>query len=195
MSSLIPPLEDARKLLYEIISDPQIRRHCEATRIKAVQIANMIATKVQCDIDLVEIGGLLHDIGRAKKHDVTHGYVGGQLLLKHQYPKGIRKIVEKHVLGGFTKFEAETLGLPNRDFIPETWEEKIVCVADKLRIYEWDGISQPQDWLTEVNKRFSKLTQHFGSGEPYHSSMERARQFTQELAVQAGSSLNIKEPK
>ncbi|MFX1564559.1 MAG: HDIG domain-containing metalloprotein [Promethearchaeota archaeon] len=185
MSTVIPPLADARKLLYTVISAPQILRHSEATRVKAVQIASMIAAKIRCDTRLVELGGLLHDIGRAKSHDVTHGYVGGRLLLKHQYPNDIRMIVERHVLGGFTKFEAESLGLPKRDSIPQSWEEKIVCVADKLGVYDWEGINQPQDWLNKVNKRFSRLTQRYGTTEPYKSSMERARQFTQELAFHA----------
>jgi uncharacterized protein len=195
MSTALPTLKDARKLLYEVITDPQIQRHSEATRVKAVQIASMITTRIQCNIQLIGLGGLLHDIGRAKRHDATHGYVGGQLLLKHHYPNDVRKIVEKHVLGGFTQFEAESLGLPKRDYIPQTWEEKIVCVADKLGVYEWNRINQPQDWLTKVNKRFSKLTQRYGTKEPYQSSMERARQYTQELTVHALASLSVTETK
>jgi uncharacterized protein len=195
MSIVLPTLEDARKLLYEVISESKLRRHCEATRVKAVQIASMIATRIQCNLQLIEIGGLLHDIGRAKRHDVTHGYVGGRLLLKQNYPKDVRQVVEKHVLGGFTKFEAKSLGLPKRDFIPQTWEEKIVCVADKLGVFEWEGIHQPKDWLSEVNKRFSKLTQRYGKKEPFQSSMERAKHFTQELAFHALASLSVTETK
>ncbi len=132
-------------------------------------------------MQLLEVGALLHDIGRAQVHDVTHGYVGGQILRKNKYPISIVLIVERHVLGGFSPDEAEKVGLPKREFVPQTWEEKIVCVADKLGVFECESIHQPQQWLSEVNKRFAGLTQRYGSMEPYLGSMQRARQFTEEL--------------
>jgi len=181
MSVIVPSLKQAQALLYENILDPQIRKHCEATRVKANQIATLVSTKIRCNLKLVEIGSLLHDIGRARIHDVTHGYVGGQILQIHHYPQSVVKIVERHVLGGFSNIEATKVGLPNRDFIPQTLEEKIVCVADKLGAFEWNGIQQPHRWLTEVNNRLDELTKRYGLAEPYQTSMQRARHFTNEL--------------
>lgn len=183
MSIILPSLSEAQLLLNETLSDSQIRRHCEATRQKALQIAKLVSPKISVDYELIELGALLHDIGRAHVHDITHGYIGGQILLQHDYPQSVVLIVERHVLGGFTAVEAEKLGLPKRDFIPQTWEEKIVCVADKLRVFEWNRILPPQEWVAEVNARFSMLTQRYGSSEPYQSSMQRARQFTEELVA------------
>jgi uncharacterized protein len=44
----------------------------------------------------------------------------------------LTRIIERHVGSGIPAEEAVKLGLPKRDFIPETLEEKIVSYADKL---------------------------------------------------------------
>ena len=181
MSIVLPSLSKSRQLLNMTLLDSQILKHCEATRQKALKIAEFVTPKISLNMQLIDIGALLHDIGRAHVHDVTHGFVGGQILRKHEYPLSVILIVERHVLGGFTAIEAEKVGLPKREFVPQTWEEKIVCVADKLGVFEWDDINQPQRWLPQVNKRFDRLVQRYGVTEPFRVSMQRARQFTQEL--------------
>ncbi|MFX1539384.1 MAG: HDIG domain-containing metalloprotein [Promethearchaeota archaeon] len=177
MSIVYPSLEEARLLLNDYLSDSNILRHCEATRQKALRIAKILSAKIRVDFDLVSIGGLLHDLGRARTHDATHGYVGGKLLELYDYPSSIVKVVERHVLGGFTAEEAVQIGLPERSFVPETWEEKIVCVADKLGLYDWEEIDQPQKWLEKLESRFTELRQHYAVTEPYHTSMQRAKHF------------------
>ena len=181
MSVVLPSLDESRQLLNMTLFDSQILKHSEATRKKSLKIAEFVIPKIALNMQLLEIGALLHDIGRAQVHDVTHGYVGGQILRKHEYPISVILIVERHVLGGFTAIEAEKVKLPKREFVPQTWEEKIVCVADKLGVFEWAGINQPQHWLHQVNKRFTRLVQRYGAMEPFLVSMQRARQFTQEL--------------
>jgi uncharacterized protein len=178
MSIVLPSLDKSQHLIRKTLLDPQVLRHCEATRQKVQKIATLVSSRIPINMQLLEIGALLHDIGRAHVHDVTHGYVGGQILLKHEYPISVILIVERHVLGGFTAVEAEIVGLPKGEFVPQTWEEKIVCVADKLGVFEWDGINQPQLWLSKVNKRFTRLIQRYGP-------MQRARQFTEELVTLA----------
>jgi uncharacterized protein len=170
-------LQKAQALLGQYIEDDEIQKHCEATQRKALLIAQQLSMKVTVNFDLVKIGALLHDIGRARTHDVTHGFVGGQILELYDYSPAIVKIVERHVLGGFSADEAVLVGLPERSFVPETWEEKIVCVADKLGIYDWDGIGQPQNWLDKMEDRFLELRKRYEVREPYLSSMERAKHF------------------
>lgn len=187
MSIFLPSFNQAQTLLSETLVNSQILKHCEATRHKALQIVTLLAQKIQINQQLLEIGALLHDIGRAHVHDITHGFIGGQILLQHKYPANIVSIVERHVLGGFSANEAIVLGLPRRDFIPITWEEKIVCVADKLGVFEWDGILEPQKWLTEVDNRFARLEKRYGISEPFQSSMQRAKRFTMELMALAMS--------
>lgn len=185
MSIVLPSLRNAQNILSGALADPQIRKHCEATRQKAIQVATLVSPKIPVNLKLLELGALLHDIGRAHIHDVTHGFIGGQILHKHEYPRSVVLIVERHVLGGFTAIEAEKLGLPKRDFVPQSWEEKIVCVADKLGVFEWDGIHQPKRWRVEVNDRFARLTKRYGLAEPFQASMQRARRFTEELMALA----------
>ena len=183
MSILCPSFEQAQILLKQNLGNHELQKHCEATRQKAIQIATLLPKTIQINQQILEIGALLHDIGRSRVHDITHAYIGGQILLEHKYPDSVVSIVEKHVLGGFSAEEAVLVGLPQHDFIPKTWEEKIVCVADKLGVFEWKGILTPQKWLPQVNVRFEKLTKKYGSAEPYQTSMDRAREFTEELVA------------
>ncbi|MEM3382755.1 MAG: HDIG domain-containing protein [Nitrososphaerales archaeon] len=84
------------------------------------------------DLDLVKIGGLLHDIGRVKTHSALHGYLGGKLLRERGIDERIARIAERHVGGGISNEEAKKLGLPDGIYVPESLEEKIVCFADKI---------------------------------------------------------------
>lgn len=84
------------------------------------------------DRELVEIGGLLHDIGRSETHDVNHCAVGGKIGRKLGFPEKIVRIIERHVGAGIPKREAEEIGLPEGIYMPSTLEEKIVAYADKL---------------------------------------------------------------
>ena len=47
-------------------------------------------------------------------------------------PLDILYIIERHLGAGIPKEEAVKLGLPEKDYIPETLEEKIVTHADNL---------------------------------------------------------------
>ena len=174
-------LKQAHIFLKQHVYESNIIRHCEATQQKAVQIVHLIASKESVNKQLIELGALLHDIGRTRTHDITHGYVGGQILHQYGYPSSVVKIVERHVLGGFTPQEAPLVGLPKRDFVPHSWEEIIVCVADKLGSYEWNGINQPQKWLSKMDARFAQLQERYDASGPYLASMQRARNFARML--------------
>ncbi|MHA2314867.1 MAG: HDIG domain-containing metalloprotein [Candidatus Hermodarchaeia archaeon] len=185
MPDITPTLKQAQFFLKQYIHESNIIRHSEATQQKAVQIAHLITHKESVNIQLIELGALLHDIGRTRTHNITHGYVGGQLLRQNDYPSSVVKIVERHVLGGFTPKEAPLVGLPKRDFVPHSWEEIIVCVADKLGSYEWNGINQPQKWLSKMDARFAQLQKQYGVNAPYKASMQRARNFARMLVTLA----------
>ncbi len=182
MSSKTLTVSNAQAVLKRYISDTAILKHCQATQKKAVKLAKLVSWNLDLDFSLIEIGALLHDIGRARIHDVMHGFVGGQILEKENFPLAIVKIVERHVLGGFTAEEAARIGLPKRSFLPKSWEEKIVSVADKLGHYEWDGIVSPNHWLSKLQERFNVLRGRYGGGEPYETSMLRAETYTIRLA-------------
>jgi uncharacterized protein len=104
---------------------------------KVAKIALEIACELkkngfEVDVELVERGALLHDIGRSVTHGLEHGYFGGKILRKEGESEEVARVVERHVVGGISREEAELMGLPARNFIPETIEEKIVSYADKF---------------------------------------------------------------
>ena len=152
-----------------------------ATQRKALRIVSLVDDALHVDRNLVNVGALLHDIGRALVHDITHGFRGANILRQKGFPEQVALVVERHVLGGFTASEARRIGLPPRSFLPTSWEEKIVCVADKLGHFWWPGINDPTRWLSKVQERFSALRRMYGGGEPYETSMRRAEQYTMEL--------------
>jgi uncharacterized protein (TIGR00295 family) len=124
----IPTPEECIELLKKSGCSPKVIRHCETVRDIAVKIAN----KANADVKLVEASALLHDIGRSKTHGICHGIEGARIAKKLGLSDKIVRIIERHIGAGLPAVEAKKLGLPARDFIPETLEEKIVCHADSL---------------------------------------------------------------
>ena len=76
----------------------------------ALKIARRLKKKgFNVNLELVEIGALLHDIGRSKTHTVHHAIVGANIAKQRGLPEPIVKIIERHVGGGITAQEAENL--------------------------------------------------------------------------------------
>ena len=84
------------------------------------------------DVDLVRSGALLHDVGRSKTHGIKHGVVGAEIARSLGLSESVIMIIERHIGGGIPADEAEDLGLPPGNYMPETIEEKIVTYGDKL---------------------------------------------------------------
>ncbi len=63
---------------------------------------------------------------------MKHAAVGGKIAREYGLPEEIIHIIENHIGAGISRNEARELGLPDRDFIPATLEEKIVAHADNL---------------------------------------------------------------
>jgi len=126
--NFIPTPEECIELLRKSGCSEKVIRHCKTVRDVAVRIAK----RANADVKLVEASALLHDIGRSKTHGIRHAVEGGKIAKKLCLPKEIIHIIERHIGAGLSADEAKKLGLPNRDFIPETLEEKIVCHADSL---------------------------------------------------------------
>lgn len=103
--------------------------HCKAVCRKAMEIA---ANFDDVDEDLIRKGALLHDIGRSKTHGITHAIEGVKIARKYGYPEDVLNIIERHIGAGITREEAVELGLPEKSYIPQTLEEKIVAHADNL---------------------------------------------------------------
>jgi uncharacterized protein len=105
--------------------------HCRAVSRTAVALAEKVNT-VSVDRELVRLGGLFHDIGRSRSHDIHHALAGVQIGRELGFPAPLLSIIERHIGAGITAAEAERLGLPKKDYLPMTPEEKIVSYADNL---------------------------------------------------------------
>ena len=127
---ILPDREFTLDLLRKLKIHHSVRRHSEKVAEKAIEIGKKIK-KVEVDLDLIEIGALFHDIGRTKTHGFDHAQIGGKILKQRGMSQKLVKICETHILGGLDKEDAKNVGLPEKDFIPKTIEEKIVCLADK----------------------------------------------------------------
>jgi uncharacterized protein len=121
------------KTLNDSGCPPHIINHCKAVSEKAVDMAtNFQEHNSSIDLDKVEMGALLHDIGRSKTHTIKHAVVGAEILRNLDFPSYIINITMKHIGAGIPENEAKILGLPPGDYMPYTFEEKIVAHADNL---------------------------------------------------------------
>lgn len=123
-------------------------KHSAQVRDKALAILAQAAPEL--DSRLVAAGAMLHDIGilhcRAPKilcvgtePYIAHGVIGARMLREYARTHGVEleayaRICERHTGSGLTAEEVrrESLPIPARDYLPETPEEKLICLADKF---------------------------------------------------------------
>lgn len=84
------------------------------------------------DIELVKTGAMLHDIGRCKTNSIDHAIVGAKMLKELGFSDKVSNIALRHIGAGIPKEETKLLGLPPKDYIPISLEEKLVAHADNL---------------------------------------------------------------
>ncbi len=133
MSEKLPSSDQAVLFLRQSGCTRNVIRHCKAVAKLAVDIAKACQERgLDVDLELVEIGALLHDIGRAKTHSVHHAITGTEIAKSLSLPETVISIIKRHVGGGITTAEAKKLGWPKDIYVPQTLEEKIVSYADKL---------------------------------------------------------------
>jgi len=130
--SSLPSRAEALETLRKVGCSSDIVKHSILVADIAGEIVSSINPKIKVDVHLVEIGALLHDIGRSVTHSVKHGSVGAKILEKMGYPDRLVSLVRNHVGAGIPREEATTLGLAPIDHLPTSIEEKLVCYADKL---------------------------------------------------------------
>jgi len=119
--------------LLKEMCDKNVVKHCIAVSDYAYEMALQIKNNgYQVDLELVRLGGLLHDIGRSKTHGIMHGVIGAEILRELNFDEKLALIAERHIGAGIPKNEAIELGLPPKDYIPISIEEKIVAHADNL---------------------------------------------------------------
>ena len=120
------------EILKHLNCPDHLINHSKAVCEKALKLSS----NFDVDIELVKTGALLHDIGRSKTNGIDHAVVGAEILKSMGFPDSIANIALRHIGAGIPKEEAMLLGLPTKDYIPLTLEEKIVAHADNL--IHWD---------------------------------------------------------
>jgi len=133
VSEKLPSREQALQLLREHQCPTEVINHCKAVTKLALETATALRERgLKIDSELVEVGALLHDIGRSKTHTVHHAVVGAEIVKSAGLPDSVISIIKRHVGGGITASEAKKLGWPEDVYVPITLEEKTVSYADKL---------------------------------------------------------------
>ncbi len=91
-----------------------------------------LSANFDVNIELLKTGALLHDIGRCKTNGIDHAIVGAEILKDLGFSNEVANIALRHIGAGIPKEEAILLGLPPKNYIPLSLEEKIVAHADNL---------------------------------------------------------------
>ncbi len=166
-------LLEAQNLHKRYRTAKAIVAHCD----KVAKIALEMSTPLIFNVEraafnqYLATASLLHDIGRSRSHDIDHGVIGGQILRHEGYPHHAR-VAEVHVLGGLSRFEAQSLGLPFRDYRPRSLVEKIVTYADK-RVRGTHLVSVEEKWTPWFRK--------FGNNKVLKSGLSRTLSLEKEL--------------
>lgn len=119
------------------------------------------------DMRLVSDGAMLHDIGIIKckapsifcegtEPYIAHGVIGAEMLREYGRQNDLNlesyaRICERHTGSGITAEEVRSQNLPieARDYLPETLEEKLICLADKL----WSKSSPEKEKTVDEARR------------------------------------------
>jgi len=159
--------KDALELLKKEGCSEDIIRHSVTVSENALKVAKKINDKI--DENVVEIGGLLHDIGRSKTNSVFHGIEGAKILKKYNIDPVFINICKNHLGSGIEKEEAEKLGLPKGDYIPKTKEERLIAYIDNLviedKLVSFDSALESfKDRIKNERsvKRFLEMNEEFG---------------------------------
>lgn len=159
--------------------DTPLRRklleHSRRVREEALAIAGSAACRgMGLDLEVVSAGAWLHDVGVCRCHApdilctgsepyIRHGVAGAEMLRTFGAAHGLdmepfARICERHTGSGLAAAEirARNLPLPPCDYLPETLEEKLVCLADKFHSKSGDGRRKTLDEVRRGIVRFGK---------------------------------------
>lgn len=146
--------EDIALLKSSGVSEDDITHSVQVAE-KALEIARRIGGN-SIDQELVGRGGLFHDLGKAKTHEMEHGRIGAEMGAKMGLSGDITAIMEKHIRGGLTEPEARELKLPVKDYTLRRLEERIIIYADRLVDIIHDGIV-PVASERDAEERFEEI--------------------------------------
>jgi tRNA (cytidine56-2'-O)-methyltransferase len=134
-----PTREACVGILRQVGCGPAVVEHCESVTTLAEEMVDAaVAVDPQCpvldslDRGLLVAGAMLHDVGRAVTHDTGHIPGGVSLARDLGLHPLIIRVIARHLGSGLEPEEAAALGFPPDVYTPESWEEKLVSLADSL---------------------------------------------------------------
>ena len=125
--------------------------HGEAVARKALEVADRLS--LELDRNFLYSAAILHDVGIIFTDAKDIGCSGGEPYVRHgvlgsryladQGLEGHALVAERHFMLGVTARDIREQGLPfpQRDMMPLSIEERLICYADKF-------FSKVADWLT-----------------------------------------------
>jgi uncharacterized protein len=131
-------IEDLERVVKEKMSPLEGTGHSYEHVDRVVKIAILLAKKEKADLELVQVGAILHDVGRCvgQPHNETGAKLASEILNNLQYPpektKKVVRIVLLHDIGSENKLRS--------------LEEKIVWDADKIDLLGAVGIARGFHW-------------------------------------------------
>lgn len=144
-----------------------ILEHSRQVAAKALRIADSLSRN-EIDRRFIEEAALLHDIGvcRTAAPDIgchgsepylRHGILGKEILEREGLPRHAL-VCERHIGVGLTvdDIRVQNLPLPEREMVPTTVEEKIVCLAD-LFFSKKPGFLDREKPVDDVKKGLRKF--------------------------------------
>lgn len=117
--------------------------HSRSVADKALWIADR-HPELELDKDFLYEAAMLHDLGIfltdadgiycfGDKPYICHGYLGADLMHAEGYPRHAL-VCERHTGAGLSLEEiiGQNLPVPHREMVPVSWEEQVICFADKF---------------------------------------------------------------
>ncbi|MFO8130387.1 MAG: HD domain-containing protein [Bacteroidales bacterium] len=139
--------ELSRELLEKYYApDSNTFRYLHTHSLSVARLALSIVehNRYSTDREWIVNAAMLHDIGIFKTHApgigcfgnypyLAHGYLGREIL-EQEGLHDLAKVCERHVGVGISAKEirSKKLPLPERNMLPLTLEEQIICYADKF---------------------------------------------------------------
>ncbi len=153
---------DKGSKLYEILIT-----HSMQVRDKALKVLDK-HPELQADRQFISEAALLHDIGifLTSAHDIScygthhyieHGVLGAEILRREGLSEHAL-VAERHTGTGLSKewIIEKKLPLPQRDLLPVSLEEQIICYADKFYSKSDMEAEIPVEQIVSKLARFSE---------------------------------------